>query len=306
VRAGSQRLPILIAALIPFTAILAESCTLNTRGELELDGVPESDASGKHDAFETGDSLTTEPAIETSGEQPTPKPDADVDVEPDGGSDLDGPSEEATADEPVDPCSLLSFSYDFEAGPQGFTHVPTSGIASDDPWQLGTAASIVCHSGTQCWNTASTGGYSSCQTAQLVSPTLDLSACAASASSLALSFWHYYRFEPYTYNLWPDGGLVQISSDDGVTWADVAPNPPYQGVINGGYAGSSCSCTPIPDVAGHPGWSGVIPGGAWVQAKVEIDPSHRVPKFRFRFLFGADCGTSDVGWFIDDARISTQ
>src|SRR5262249_14590819 len=151
--------------------------------------------------------------------------------------------------------------------------------------------------GMNCWATnLGTAGYTSCQMAQLVSPVIDLSPCANTPKTITLSFWHYYKFEIMSANRWYDGSVLQLSTDGGTTWTDATTDQPYQGVISGDYL----LCSPTPDITGHQGWSGVIPGGSWVQVSVALTTAQLVSGFRVRWLFGADSGTTDRGWFIDD------
>jgi hypothetical protein len=200
-----------------------------------------------------------------------------------------------------DPCTLSGKSYDFEADDQGFTHAPTSGIAGDDPWVRGFPSAPACHGGMNCWATnLSIAGYLDCQTAELVSPVIDLSACAGLPDPITLSFWHYYEFEPQSMNRWYDGGVLQLSADGGMTWTDVTTSQPYEGLIDGDYQ----TCTPVPDIGGHQGWSGTIPGGMWVQVTVDLAAMYRVSGFRIRWLFGADGGLTDRGWLIDDVAVT--
>ena len=194
----------------------------------------------------------------------------------------------------------VAFSYDFEASDDGFTHAPLSTVASDDPWKRGTPTSTTwgCHGGTKCFTTGLTGNYATCQTAELRTPTWDLSGCAGSSKTLRLSFWHYYVFEG-TSIVW-DGGLLQVSTD-GKKWTDVTTSQPYDGVIDGSYFG----CTPTPYVASKKGWGKTIPGGAWKQVTYDLDASLRVPGVRFRFVFGSDEATNKRGWYVDDVAMTS-
>lgn len=203
-----------------------------------------------------------------------------------------------------DPCVTVSMTTDFESGAAGFTHSPTSGIAGDDPWELGAPSGhggVGCHSGSSCWATDLNADYDDCEMAELVSPNLDLSGCATSPLTVELTFWHWYNFEDYSSSRWWDGGIIQLSPDNGASWFDVSPSPGYQGLINGSYAG----CTPDPDVGGHQAWSGNIPGGAWTQVTVTVAAMFKTAGFRFRYLFGADENLTDWGWLIDDIALST-
>ncbi len=201
----------------------------------------------------------------------------------------------------VDPCDAVAVSYGFESDAQGFTHGPTDSIAGDDPWALGKPSGVTCHGGTRCWATVlGSGGYNSCQTAYLMTPALDLRACAASPRTVTLSFWHHYAFEVKSSGQWWDGGVLQRSTDDGATWSDVTTSQPYQGAITGSYGG----CTPTPDISGHAGWSDTIPGGGWAQVTYDVPAGERVAALRLRWLFGSDEATEARGWFIDDVAVS--
>jgi hypothetical protein len=202
-----------------------------------------------------------------------------------------------------DACTLSAKSYDFEADDQGFTHTPTGGTALDDPWERGAPSGIACHGGTNCWATSlSVVGYLDCQTADLLSPVIDLSACAGTSKTITLSFWHRYQFEPQSSNRWWDGGVLQLSADGGTTWTDVTTSQPYEGLIDGSYLG----CSPTPAIGGHQGWSGIIPGGTWVQVTVNLAGMYHVPGFRVRWLFGSDEALTDRGWIIDDVAVTVQ
>jgi len=204
----------------------------------------------------------------------------------------------------ADLCATVSLSLDLESGAAGFTHNPTSGIAGDDPWELGTPSGhggVGCHSGGNCWATDLDSDYDDCEMAELVSPIIDLSDCASSSVTVELTFWHWYNFEDYSSSRWWDGWTLQLSPDSGASWFDVSPTPGYQGLIDGSYGG----CTPDPDVGGHQAWSGNVPGGAWTQVSLTVAAQFKTPGFRFRFLFGADENTIDWGWLIDDVALST-
>jgi hypothetical protein len=199
----------------------------------------------------------------------------------------------------------VSYGDDFESGQGAWTHAPTTGVAVDDPWQFGTAnkGGVICHSGSNCWATYLTGVYGSCQTAEVVSPTIDLSACAASGLTVQLSFWHWFEYEVEDVpTRWWDGAMVQISSNGGTTWSDVTPSPPYQGTINGG---TGCSPTGSGEIQGHQGWSGLDNGNFWHQVTVDVGPAFRTSTFRVRFVHGSDALYEEYGWIIDDVAVTT-
>jgi len=217
----------------------------------------------------------------------------------DASANADGDGDEHT-DTGQDLCAQISHLYDFESGASGFAHAATSGVARDDPWERGdTTKGGGCHSGRACWATGLSEPYSRCQTAELVSPTIDLSACSGSAMPVEVSFWHWYRFEEFSNRSWWDGGAIQFSANNGAQWDDVTPTPEYQGPIDGNYSG----CARTVAINTRFGWSGLVPGGAWVQVTVPVAEVHRTRWFRFRFLFGSDTNITAPGWVIDDVAV---
>jgi Subtilase family len=116
------------------------------------------------------------------------------------------------------------------------------------------------------------------------------------AGQVRLSFFHIFNFEPGY-----DGGVLEISTDDGDTWQDLGAQ-----VLVGGYDGkvTSASSNPLGDrfawtARGRPG----------VFSQVVVDLSDFAGKrIRLRFLGGFDLasGVKDgyTGWFIDDIKIT--
>jgi hypothetical protein len=116
------------------------------------------------------------------------------------------------------------------------------------------------------------------------------------SGQVRLSFYHIFNFEPGY-----DGGVLEISTDDGDTWQDLGSR-----VVVGGYDGhvTSASSNPLGDrfawtARGRPG----------VFSQVVVDLSDFAGKrIRLRFLAGFDnaTGVKDgyTGWFIDDIQIT--
>ncbi len=229
--------------------------------------------------------------------------DDDVIGDDDDVIDDDDAADDDAADDDDDAapgCEDAAVDHDFESGDQGFSH-SQSDAGFDDPWELGIPAEQACHSGDACWTTRLDGDYGDCEAGALVSPTLDLSACAGEPDDVALTFWHLFRFEAGTQAHY-DGGAVQISADAGLTWTDVTPDPAYTGTIEGTYD----ECGGTPTINGLEGWSAVIEGDDWVQVRVEIADEFRTDGFRARFLFGSDRGVTDQGWYVDDAAVEVE
>jgi cysteine-rich repeat protein len=81
---------------------------------------------------------------------------------------------------PANTARTTLLSTDFEDDDGGFTHTGTA-----DEWELGTpslAPIDSCASGTECWKTDLDGTYTVSSTADLVSPTIDLSNAAGSVN----------------------------------------------------------------------------------------------------------------------------
>ncbi|HYP39171.1 MAG TPA: S-layer homology domain-containing protein [Chloroflexia bacterium] len=113
-------------------------------------------------------------------------------------------------------------------------------------------------------------------------------------SSATLTFWHNFDLEQLV-----DGGVLEVSTDSGVTWADADRN-----IIVGGYNSSfvSFECDPHPPF--RPGkrfWSGTSNG--YRQVVVNLLP-YAGTSFKFRFRLGTDCAVSRNGWSVDDIAVN--
>lgn len=196
-------------------------------------------------------------------------------------------------------CKFTGVAVDFETGDGGFTHASTI-VDGPDPWELSNWGGT-CASGTSCFITAPGATYARCTSAELVSPTLDLSGCAT--STMTLRFFHRYSFEPLRGGQYRDGGLVQVSGDDGSTWLDVAVSPAYTGLLVGDY---SKACGGVPAAAdGHEAWS-AGPSSGWLEVSATVPVAAITGAFRLRFLFGSDRVGELLGWAVDDVSLSLE
>lgn len=156
-----------------------------------------------------------------------------------------------------------------------------AGYLGSAPWQWGTPSNVGpagAFSGAKLWATNLSGNYPDYVTSYLTSPPRDVSL----ATSLTLSFTHYYDFESDF-----DGGNVQVQV--GPNWVTVAPI--------GGY--------PLRFVKGlgsQEGYSGESHG--WQPAVFDMTP-YISSALRFRFHFGSDPGVNRPGWYIDDVALDT-
>ena len=104
-----------------------------------------------------------------------------------------------------------------------------------------------------------------------------------------LSFFTRYAME----SGW-DGGVVQISSNDGATWQTVTPTGGYPSSFNGSSN----------DACGLPNSSGAFTGSALTWTPYSFNLSAYSGSIRFRFLFSTDGNTVDQGWWLDDIELT--
>ncbi|MEP1122844.1 MAG: M36 family metallopeptidase [Ilumatobacter sp.] len=110
-------------------------------------------------------------------------------------------------------------------------------------------------------------------------------------STTRLSFWHRHDLESGF-----DGGVVEISTNNGATWADLGPQMTangYNGTISGGFS------SPI---AGRPAFT----GSQLVYRRTVVDlSSFAGTNARIRFRGASDSSVSSAGWWVDDVSIGT-
>ena len=130
--------------------------------------------------------------------------------------------------------------------------------------------------------------------AYLTSPSLKVSA----AGPLAFTMRHRYQFEFSGSNHY-DGGVIEISSDGGMTWVDV------NSVIPGIYGTSTISnyAGTLNPLAGRPGFGGSN-GEFLVNQSFTFPASFNNKNVLIRFAVGTDDGGSLPGWDIDDIVFS--
>jgi len=144
-------------------------------------------------------------------------------------------------------------------------------------WAWGTPSQLTPHSGTKLWATSLSGNYPDLVQYNLYSPSYLLS------TGSVMSFYHRYGFENNV-----DGANVSISTDGGETWIVIPPV--------GGYNATSLNA-----LDGEIGWTGVA--AEWLNPSFNLS-SYAGQNVMFRFRFGSDAATSNLGWFIDDFQLS--
>ncbi len=218
---------------------------------------------------------------------------------------------------------LAGHATGFESGAAGWTHVVLDGASAPgwplDEWSVATATAGPgsCRTGTGCWATRHGANYTSCERSALISPTIDLSACAG--ESVNLTFWSWHDFwtgtVPNKPETWFDGGLVEVSAN-GTAWMAVTPAPAYPGTIAiNPNIGSSYSCVSQNNFYVHtkPGWVGM--SGGWKEVTVAIPAAALTSTFKLRFAFSSGVSFQSTnaetnrshtrpGWYIDDLSFS--
>ncbi|HKG22447.1 MAG TPA: S8 family serine peptidase [Blastocatellia bacterium] len=120
----------------------------------------------------------------------------------------------------------------------------------------------------------------------------------ANAGHVRLSFFHIFHFDRGF-----DGGVAEISTDNGLTWQDLGSR-----VLAGGYDGrlTATSLNPLED---RLAWTSRGTPGVFSPVVIDLD-DFAGQKVKLRFLAGFDLATGVddgfQGWFIDDIKITAD
>jgi hypothetical protein len=145
----------------------------------------------------------------------------------------------------------------------------------------------------------------------MVSPSLVVS----STTPFVMNFSHRYSFEAdVASGIYFDGGIIEISEDNGTTWKDVASYPG----IDPGYTQLLNTTAPPPDpdagptdaasadanpLAGRAAFAGESPGypNSWITTSLDFGSTLFAGKtIKVRFRIGTDEGAGAPGWDIDN------
>lgn len=236
---------------------------------------------------------------------------------PDAGSEPDAQPELPAA------CAeaLATAAFDFEDGAAGWTHDIMPEIQGTtvnwrfDDWQVGTASAVgpaACHGGTGCWGTRLDNHYIACQRAFLLSPEIDLSACAGVNLSLVFHHWHDFWSDDWEGQTWFDGGIVEFG-DLGSGWV-APPGIEYPGTIAiNPDKGGSYECIESDGfyVDGQPGYVGASAGWQRVEVPIPVELVASGLQVRFSYSSGVILESTtqsaddfaNAGWYIDDLAI---
>jgi extracellular elastinolytic metalloproteinase len=167
----------------------------------------------------------------------------------------------------------------------------------------GLASEII--SGTTNWETSQTHFFSTSNAwyAADLNGTSNFSLTSASftpGNLSILSFWHYFVTENYL-----DGGKVEISSNNGVTWIDAKPY-----FLQNGYNALLSNASPQPNTYAFTGTSYATSSdnnGQFIQSVVDLSSFANQPvKIRFRFQTNnSNVGNQTYeGWYLDDIAVT--
>jgi hypothetical protein len=143
--------------------------------------------------------------------------------------------------------------------------------------------------------TADTVVYPGNETDSLSTPTIDLTGW----DSLFFSFSYWADFEGSATNF--DGGIIQISADNGATWVQI--DSLAQGHLNPTYDQQLVGTGQI----GTP-WAYCYDRQYWVAVSsmdlIGLGYAATGNQIKIRFVFDSDDLSGGQGWFIDDVRIA--
>ncbi len=177
---------------------------------------------------------------------------------------------------PNTPFSTINFEDDMEAGANNWSVVTGAGM---QPWTLNSNNP---NSGTNAWFIENSDTISD-HALEFASTT------TLTGAKPAISFWHSYDTEPSK-----DGGVVEMTIDNGITWIDLGPM-----MVKNGYNGNVQVDTNTV-VSGRNAFTGQSNG--YVNTLVDLTDWVGAP-IRLRFWFGTNNNGGGNGWYIDDVRI---
>lgn len=184
----------------------------------------------------------------------------------------------------IAPATLLS--EDFTA--TGLGDFTTTGSTGAQTWQRSSTPPAGSPSGG---GAALAVNLDSISDQRLISPAVTL---PEDASPLTLQFWNHQHMENRSGGCY-DGGLLEISTDNGSTWTQVA-NP---SIVHRSYDGSISTGFSNP-LGGRNAWCGSP--REWENYIIDLD-AWAGQTVRFRWRLGTDSSLGRPGWFVDDIKV---
>jgi len=176
----------------------------------------------------------------------------------------------------------IAYQYGFEAGASGWASSGTGNtwaIAASNP-----------HSGTSQYHATDPTAVSD---QRLVSPAVLL---PSGQNPIVLKFWHVPNLEASGTTACFDGGILEVSTDGGTIWTQVANANllvgPYRGAVSGSFSNP---------LAGLSAWCGTT---TYMQTIADIS-SFAGQTAQFRMRLGSDNSVSAPGWDVDDVVVQS-
>ena len=190
---------------------------------------------------------------------------------------------------PVGVVPDVIYSTDFEGDGQGW-----SSDGSNNTWTLSTNKS---HSSDTSYYAQNLGRISD---QNLISPEITL---PPFEGSLTMQFWNYQEMEnDELADKCFDGGILEISIDNGLTWKQIGGPPGDTNVlITDQYDGFIDIAHQNP-LGGLAAWCGDPQD--WLNSVVRLD-NYAEKTVRFRFRLGTDESVGRDGWYIDDLLVQS-
>lgn len=183
---------------------------------------------------------------------------------------------------PLDTTEIVVFEDDMEAGAGGWTHGSGTGT---DSWALGSTA----HSGSQAWQA---NNFAALNDQWLISPSVIL---PGDLDDLTLGFWNAQSMESNSSAACWDGGLLEVSTDGGGTWAQITA-----GLLTDPYDGPAGGANPI---APMDAWCG--DPESYLNSVIDLTPyAGQTVQFRFRMGNDGSVAHDNPGWAIDDVKVA--
>ena len=128
---------------------------------------------------------------------------------------------------------------------------------------------------------------------RLVSPAVVL---PTGQNPVVLKFWHLPNMENSGTTACYDGGILEVSTDGGTSWTQVANANllvgPYTGLVSASFSNP---------LAGLQAWCN---GTVYIQTIADVS-AYAGQTAQFRLRLGSDTSMSDAGWDVDDVVVQS-
>jgi hypothetical protein len=183
-----------------------------------------------------------------------------------------------------------SFVYcnDFEGGQNPLVGLNAFTYDTTGSWERGLPQNVYINgalSGDNAWVTGLVGDYYDKDSSAFYSPVLQVN----NSHCYHIKFYHKFLTEAYQ-----DGGIVEYSSDLGVSW-NIIGDYGYPNWYNAQFVTALAPVTP-----GLPGFTGIQT--SWELAEIDFQFPNSGPII-IRWRFASDYSVTDEGWAIDDICI---